>query len=530
MPIDPTSDKTEIKEFKVKGKVAASDNNLPLQGVNVSINTTQGDFKTKTTEDGSYNLTFKAEVIPKTEVVTVPWRFNEKEEFKAGRLIKFNNIRPRQEGDQTIAGFEIQYLLPGTGEMIKVVEEVPTPLTTPSAIAAVSRKAKEKAINVLYEKVFDIFEEKLGREPFIEKTIEGGYEINEFPEINFDFPKFNPTFKSCIKYDNTVKSVLNIVYLEPLKKSVEKEIAQTGTVDSKTAKEVSAGGTRPMPSPQKTIMKAVNNLTDRLIPYIIGILSAFGISKVQMWINGKKNFQNTKTTCPSRAKLNAQIKKRNRIVRQLNNLYKTVDAALKAIGIALGLIKVFQIIIKVLKFLPLPTSVPPGIGVPVSLINKIRDILEAANGKIKQFSKIAGVVLTALILLRTLLKQALSMLKLADDAMQKCLEQYANEDDGSGSGDGNLFDTQIALSAELVELSNQQAEEDKSPLITNVNGFVMGIEVDPKYKVGTLDRRRAVAKDSKGIIVLRGEPSFSATDQILIDELAFYITSNNLKA
>ena len=65
MSIEPTSDKTEIKEFKVKGKVAASDNNLPLQGVNVSINTTQGDFKTKTTEDGSYNLTFKAEVIPK---------------------------------------------------------------------------------------------------------------------------------------------------------------------------------------------------------------------------------------------------------------------------------------------------------------------------------------------------------------------------------------------------------------------------------------------------------------------------------
>ena len=56
MSIEPTSDKTEIKEFKVKGKVAASDNNLPLQGVNVSINTTQGDFKTKTTEDGSYTF------------------------------------------------------------------------------------------------------------------------------------------------------------------------------------------------------------------------------------------------------------------------------------------------------------------------------------------------------------------------------------------------------------------------------------------------------------------------------------------
>ena len=522
MSLEPKSDKTEIKEFKVQGKVAAKGNSQPLQGVEVYIETSQGNFRTKSLEDGSYTLTFKAEVIPKTEVVTVPWRFNEKEEFKAGRLIKFNNIRPRQEGDQTIAGFEIQYLLPGTGEMIKVVEEVPTPLTTPSAIASVSTKAKEKAINVLYEKVFDIFEEKLGREPFVEKTIEGGYEINEFPEINFNFPKYNPTFKSCIKYNNTVKSVLNIVYLETIVKAVEKDVAQSGTVDTKTAKKVGAGGTRPLPTPQKAIMKAVDTVSNRLIPYIIGILAVFGISQVTQWLNGKKNFQNTKTTCPSRAKLNAQIRKRNRIVKQLNNLYKTIDVALKTVGIALGLIKIFQVIINVLKYLPLPTSVPPGIGFPVSLINKIRDILGVASGKIKQYAKIAGVVITALILLRGLLAQALSVLKLLDQKMQACAEEL-------GDGDG-INEVQIALSAELVELSNQQAEEDNSPVVTNVNGFTMGVEVDPKYKVGTLDRRRAVAKDSKGITILRGEPSFSATDQILIDELAFYITSNNLKA
>ena len=48
--------------------------------------------------------------------------------------------------------------------------------------------------------------------------------------------------------------------------------------------------------------------------------------------------------------------------------------------------------------------------------------------------------------------------------------------------------------------------------------------------VGQLKRRRAVAKNKQGVIQLKGEPSFSSSDQILIDELAFYITSNNLKA
>ena len=58
----------------------------------------------------------------------------------------------------------------------------------------------------------------------------------------------------------------------------------------------------------------------------------------------------------------------------------------------------------------------------------------------------------------------------------------------------------------------------------------MSVQPVPKTEVGSIVKRQAVAKDSKGIIILKGEPSFSASDQILIDELAFYITSNNLKA
>ena len=63
-----------------------------------------------------------------------------------------------------------------------------------------------------------------------------------------------------------------------------------------------------------------------------------------------------------------------------------------------------------------------------------------------------------------------------------------------------------------------------------VNGFLLGTVPDNKGIVGSLQRRYATATDSLGVVVLKGEPSFSANDQILIDELAFYITSNDLKA
>ena len=48
--------------------------------------------------------------------------------------------------------------------------------------------------------------------------------------------------------------------------------------------------------------------------------------------------------------------------------------------------------------------------------------------------------------------------------------------------------------------------------------------------INGLERRQATAKNSQGIIMLKGDPSFSSNDQILIDELVFYIKQNDLKA
>ena len=85
------------------------------------------------------------------------------------------------------------------------------------------------------------------------------------------------------------------------------------------------------------------------------------------------------------------------------------------------------------------------------------------------------------------------------------------------------------LNAELLAISTQTTEQGE-PEEKIVNGFDMSVEVVDKAQVGDLPRRQAIAKNSKGITILKGEPSFSAQDQILIDELSFYIQVNNLKA
>jgi len=56
----------------------------------------------------------------------------------------------------------------------------------------------------------------------------------------------------------------------------------------------------------------------------------------------------------------------------------------------------------------------------------------------------------------------------------------------------------------------------------------MGVETEITEK--PLKRRRALARNKQGVVMLKGEWSFSSIDQILIDELVFYIQQNNLKA
>lgn len=93
---------------------------------------------------------------------------------------------------------------------------------------------------------------------------------------------------------------------------------------------------------------------------------------------------------------------------------------------------------------------------------------------------------------------------------------------------GNYFQEQ--LDNDLTELrgilENEQGA-DSSP--REVNGFILEVQTDPRYEVGRINRRFAVGKNRDGIVLIQGDPSFASSDQILIDELAFFIEQNDLK-
>ena len=254
------------------------------------------------------------------------------------------------------------------------------------------------------------------------------------------------------------------------------------------------------------VLKPATVIQTKLFPLAFQLMLYFGIAKEEQARQGLQK-------CPDGAVLAEIIKKRNSIVRQLNNIYAIIAANTALAVLFLFLSKYLITIKNVIASIPFPVSTPPGLGVPYSLISKlegIQDLLEKLSDVNKDLKKNLFIALVFLIISLIII---LRYLKTIDNLIREC----------------NIDASLTGLNAELLALQ-QQAAEQGEPQVKIVNGFTMSVEVVDKAQVGDLPRRQAIAKNSKGITILKGEPSFAAEDQILIDELAFYIVQNNLKA
>ena len=257
-----------------------------------------------------------------------------------------------------------------------------------------------------------------------------------------------------------------------------------------------------------------NTIKSKLLPLVISLLLAFGISKLT---------EMNRKVCPSPDALNDIIRRRNRVTRQLNQIYKViaVNTAIAAAFIALS--KLLKNVRLNLDALPFPQAIgtPPAkdfgglvFAQPYSTTAKIQKINETLEELSKNNKDLNKAILTNLVFVIAGVTTVLLLLKAIDKLIGECAE-----------GEIELEE----INEELLELGQEQ-EDDGNPVINDINGFILSVETDNKNLVGTLKRRFAVAKNSQGITLLKGEPSFSSSDQILIDELVFYIQQNDLKA
>ena len=262
---------------------------------------------------------------------------------------------------------------------------------------------------------------------------------------------------------------------------------------------------------RKSIMRVVEIIKTRLVPLALGMLIAFGITKLT---------QKSQKTCPTPDQLKDVIRRRNSVVKQLNQIFKAV-ALNSALAVAfLAISQVVKSVRITIDGLPLPLAIggPGPIGLvftqtysTVAKLQNVKDKLKELEESNKELNK---QILIALLFLVVALTIILLLLKGIDNLIQECSKE-----------DNIEFEE---ISEELLDLT-QEAEEEGIPVITNINGFILSVET-LKNTPGELKRRQAVAKNVDGVTLLKGDPSFASSDQILIDELVFYIQQNNLKA
>jgi hypothetical protein len=315
-------------------------------------------------------------------------------------------------------------------------------------------------------------------------------------------PGYEPLEIIPYKGDGTAKNDLGIIKLNPLNKGLEQDKINASQLTKDQIDKLSKDKKDFNYFAQEKLTKQVNDLKTILIPTVITLVAGFGITKATDLASQSKDKilaeLKKKISCPSQSNILNTIDNKNKLVKQLNITLKVIDITTKTLGITGGIIQGLEIALK----LQLANPVP----VPAN-VTKIIDILDKRLSSLK---KINIGILSILVLLRQILTQVLQLLNLLDLLIQSC---YPNDDQ-----------EQIAI--DLTNLTIQQSTE--VPVVTNVNGFEMKVETENTNN--SLKRRRAIAQNKQGVIMLKGEWSFSSIDQILIDELVFYIQQNNLKA
>ena len=156
---------------------------------------------------------------------------------------------------------------------------------------------------------------------------------------------------------------------------------------------------------------------------------------------------------------------------------------------------------------------PPGVPGPVvSLLNSSKDIIDLLLFTALGQPKLARVKATV--------DNGLMFLSMSSQALQRLLTPLKVLD---------LLLTKCGQTVEPLPKSIQDLERLNQPSqqAPSYKGFILDIEEVPFSN--TVTRRRAVAKNSQGIILVETPLSFTTLDQVLLDQVKFIIDSQNLK-
>lgn len=218
--------------------------------------------------------------------------------------------------------------------------------------------------------------------------------------------------------------------------------------------------------------------------------------------------------CPSGPEIQKIINQRNNLLNTINAFNSRITVLESTANRFDGVISAIRIAIQVIKNIPTPTAfaVIPGqvggvvIGVPFSTLTRLSDNLIRLNKFLDTLEAeregILGIVNSASNTLSTL-EQRLNAIDLAIQECSKNSPDLAN----------------ILAEAQPKENTGSEGTPNAN---YEYKGYKLEIIEDPNSPE-IAPKRYAIAKDRRGIVVLKGQPSFSSSTEILLEEIKFRI-------
>jgi hypothetical protein len=221
--------------------------------------------------------------------------------------------------------------------------------------------------------------------------------------------------------------------------------------------------------------------------------------------------------CPDPKTLQRLIKTRNTLLKNVTGLRQRVQKFSTIARTLQTTATLTKVLIKVITSIPLPTAIIPpmsgGIGVPVSLLTKYSNSLVKLNKILDKIIDESGAITSVVGSIGPPLQTTEDRLKSIDALIQQCVDGASTQADLAA-----LLSTAQPIGDTG---SNLDKASDSDPRFF-YKGYRLEIIQDPNSpKIAP--RRYAIAKDKRGVIVLKGALSFSSSTDVLLDEIKFRI-------
>jgi hypothetical protein len=271
---------------------------------------------------------------------------------------------------------------------------------------------------------------------------------------------------------------------------------------------------------QSIIITNVEKLVQQMVPTISQIVEKTGIQNI-----GQPNMQ-MPSTCLLPNDLQDILKLRNNLINKLNTTSKIIESLSKTLNPlstivdvtskTLQTVRTARIAANVgLSFFPGGLAGPPG-AIP-SAINTARDLEELLKPQVGVAKNTITSITTALDYANSVIFKLLEILKTIDQYLAGCNIQLS---------DSPIINNYVSqVNQQYTNIQNNQNNQNSLEVY---NGFTLGIVEEPYTP--TVNRRKAVAKNNQGIILLSTPLTFSTDNQTLLTAIKLIIDSNDLKA